>query len=158
LRLGRAGGRLGGTGGSADFKIQVGARRIRMRSRSWMGVALSLLLGLSVGKVVRAQEHHDHDRFDDHDRAAAHDWYHDHHTYFRHDEGRYWHGEWEPNIHEGFVFTPEMRRAFRPVPHELLVRLGPAPHGWRYVVIGDHVCLVDADWRIHDVLHFELNL
>ena len=158
LQLGRAGGRLGGIGGSADFEIQVIARRIRMRDRSWIAVALSLLLGLSVGTtVVRAQEHHDHDRFDDHDRAAAHDWYHDHHTYFRHDEGRYWHSEWEPNIHEGFVFTPEMRRAFRPVPHELLVRLGPAPHGWRYVVIGDHVCLIDADWRIHDVLHFELN-
>jgi hypothetical protein len=24
-------------------------------------------------------------------------------------------------------------------------------------MIGDHVCLVDRDYRIHDVLHFELN-
>jgi hypothetical protein len=25
------------------------------------------------------------------------------------------------------------------------------------VVIGDHVCLIDRGYRIHDVLHFELN-
>jgi hypothetical protein len=24
-------------------------------------------------------------------------------------------------------------------------------------VIGDHVCLIDRGYRIHDVLHFELN-
>jgi hypothetical protein len=130
-----------------------------MRSRRWLGVGLSVLLGIGMGTTAaRAQEHHDHDRFDDHDRAAAHDWYKDHHDAFHHDEGRYWHSAWEPNIHEGFVLTPEMRRAWRPVPHELLVRLGPCPPGYRYVVIGDHVVLVDSGWRIHDVLHLELNL
>jgi hypothetical protein len=25
------------------------------------------------------------------------------------------------------------------------------------IVIGDHVCLIDRDYRIHDVLHFEMN-
>jgi hypothetical protein len=129
-----------------------------MKSRGWIAVALSLLLGLSVGRAFAgAQEHHDHDRFDDHDRASARDWYRGHHEYFRHDEGRYWHHEWEGNIHEGFVFTPDMRRGIRPVPHELLVRLGPVPRGYRYVVIGDHVVLVDDGWRVHDVLHFEAN-
>jgi hypothetical protein len=24
-------------------------------------------------------------------------------------------------------------------------------------MIGDHVCLIDRDYRIHDVLHFEMN-
>ncbi len=72
-------------------------------------------------------------------------------------EGRYWHREWEPEIHEGFVFTPDMRRAIRPVPRDLLVRLGPPPPGYRYVLIGDHVCLIDRGYQIHDVLHFELN-
>jgi hypothetical protein len=134
-----------------------------MKSRRILAVALSALVGLSIGTtVVRAQDHHDdhhgHDRFDDHDRHEARDWYDHHHEYFHHDEGRYWHHEWEGNIHEGFVFTPEMRRGYRPVPHDLLVRLGPAPRGYRYVIIGDHVVLVDGGWRIHDVLHFDVNL
>jgi Ni/Co efflux regulator RcnB len=103
------------------------------------------------------RDHHDHDRFDDHDRQAARDWYRDHHDAFRNDEGRYWHQEWEPNIREGFVFTREMRRAVRPVPRDLYARLAPPPRGYRYVVIGHHICLVDGGYRIHDVLHFELN-
>jgi hypothetical protein len=130
-----------------------------MKSRHWLGVGLSVLLGVGMGTTVaRAQEHRDHDHFDDHDRAAARDWYKGHHDAFHHDEGRYWHSAWEANIHEGFVFTPEMRAGIRPVPHDLLVRLGPCPPGYRYVVIGDHVVPVDGGWRIHDVLHFELNL
>ena len=59
-------------------------------------------------------------------------------------------------MHEGFVLTPEMRGAWRPVPHELLERLGPVPPRWRYMVLGEHVVLVDAGWRIRDVLHFEV--
>ena len=145
-----------------------------MKSQQWLVVAATLLVSLSLGtprmtpaqddrdhhdehRDDRDRDHHDHDRFDDHDRDAARDWYRHHHDYFRHDEGRYWRSEWEPNIHEGFVFTHDMRRAVRPVPPELLVRLGPVPRGYRYVVIGDHVCLVDGGWRIHDVLHFELS-
>jgi hypothetical protein len=105
----------------------------------------------------RDRDRHDHDRFDDHDREGARDWYRDHHDAFHHDEGRYWHREWEPNIREGFVLTPEMRAGIRPVPRDLIGRLGPAPPGYRYVIIGDHVVLVDRGYRIHDVLHFELN-
>ena len=154
-----------------------------MKIRRWFASATTLLITLFLGvTLAKAQDqdnrdhhdqdnrdqgsqdrdhqdrdHHDHDRFDDHDRQAARDWYRDHHDAFRHDEGRYWHQEWEPNIREGFVFTPEIRRAIRPVPRDLFGRLAPPPQGYRYVVIGDHVCLVDRGYRIHDVLHFELN-
>lgn len=158
-----------------------------MRNMRWLVGAAALFVSFSLGapRMTRAQDdrdhhddhhggsdyhdnghhngdhhdgdHHDHDRFDDHDRQQAHEWYAQHHTYFRESEGRYWHNSWEGNIHEGFVFTPEMRRGYRPVPHDLMVRLGPVPHGYRYVVIGDHVVLVDDGWRIHDVLHFEAN-
>jgi hypothetical protein len=58
---------------------------------------------------------------------------------------------------EGFVLTPEMRRAFRPGPPDLYRQFPPPPAGYCYVVIGDHVCLVNRSYRIHDVLHFELN-
>ena len=98
-----------------------------------------------------------HDHFDDHDRQAARDWYRGHHDYFRQDEGRYWRRDWEPNIREGFVLTPDMRRGIRPVPGDFAHRLSPPPPGYRYVIIGDHVCLIDHDYRIHDEFHFELN-
>ena len=124
----------------------------------WLGVAgLAVVFAAASGARLYAHDHHDHDRFDDHDRRSAHNWYDHHHDYFHHDEGRYSHREWEGNIHEGFVLTPDMRVAIRPAPLELVRAWGPAPPGWRYVVIGDHVCLIDRGYRIHDVLHFELN-
>ena len=135
-----------------------------MKNARWFAGAVTLVFALLVG-ITLAQgqdrdhdrDHHDHDHFDDRDRGAAHDWYRDHHDAFHHDEGRYWHRDWEPQIHEGFVLTPDMRGAIRPVPRDLYARFGPPPRGYRYVIIGDHVCLIDRDYRIHDVLHFELN-
>jgi Ni/Co efflux regulator RcnB len=147
-----------------------------MKNRRWFSAATTLAMALFVSvTLAQAQDdrdhhdqdnrdqghhdrdHHDHDRFDDHDRQAARDWYRDHHDYVRHDEGRYWHSQWEPNIREGFVFSRDMRHAMRPVPRDLYVRLAPPPPGYRYVMIGDHIVLVDRGYRIHDVLHFELN-
>src|SRR5580698_6903067 len=134
---------------------------MEMKNRWFVAAGPILFFTLSLGTpVVRAQDHHDdrqmHDHFDDHDRQAARDWYHSNPHVFRHDEGRYWHHEWEPNIHEGFVLTPDMRAGIRPLPHDLYVRFGPPPPGYRYVIIRDHVVLVDRGYRIHDVLHFEL--
>jgi len=125
-------------------------------NRRWLAAASILFFSLFLGATLaQAQNHHDH--FDDHDRAAAREWYHNNPHAFRHDEGRYWHNEWEPNIREGFVLTPDMRAGIRPLPHDLYVRFGAPPPGYRYVIIGDHVVLVDRGYRIHDVLHFELN-
>ena len=144
-----------------------------MKTGRWVAtMGLAIALALATGPMASAhgvlaaraaqdhdhdRDHHDHDRFDDHDREVARDWYRDHHDAFHHDEGRYWHNDWEGNLHEGFVLTPEMRRAYRPVPPELLRRFSPPPPGYRYIVLGDHVVLVDRGYRIHDVLHFELN-
>lgn len=153
-----------------------------MKLRKWVSGATTLLLSLFLGvTLANAQDHddrdhhdrdqgyhdrdhhdrdrdrHDHDRFDDHDRQAAHDWYEHHHRDFRDHEGRYWHREWEPEIREGFIFTPDMRAAIRPVPRGLYRELAPPPPGYRYVVIGDHICLIDSDYRIHDAFHLELN-
>ena len=135
-----------------------------MKTARWFTMITSLLLALFMG-ITLAQgqdrdhdrDHHDHDRFDDRDREVARDWYRDHHDAFRHNEGRYWHRDWEPRIHEGFVLTPDMRAAIRPAPRDLYGRFAQPPPGYRYVIIGDHVCLIDRGYRIHDVLHFELN-
>ena len=153
-----------------------------MKLRKWVSGATTLLLSLFLGVTLanaqdhddrdhhdrdqgyhdrdhhdRDRDHHDHDRFDDHDRQAAHDWYEHHRRDFRDREGRYWHREWEPEIREGFIFTPDMRAAIRPVPRGLYRELVPPPPGYRYVLIGDHICLIDSDYRIQDAFHLELN-
>ena len=102
---------------------------------------------------------HDHDRFDDHDRDAMRDWYHAHHDHppvgFR-DRDRL-PPEYEGQLREGFVLTPRFLGWIHPVPVDLYRRFPPPAPGYRYVVIGDHVCLIDRGYRVHDVVHFELN-
>ena len=97
-------------------------------------------------------------RFDDHDRKFAHDYYDRH----RHDRGfrdrDRLDSDFEARIHEGYVLDPDMRRLCRPAPRELVRGLAPAPYGYRYVVVGGHVCLIDNDYRVHDAIHLELNL
>lgn len=132
-------------------------------SRLWLAVPVAATLCVMPG-AIRAQDHgHDRDRhehFDDHDRQSARDWYRDHHDDhnirgFR-DEDR--HHDWdESRFREGYVIDRDMRRYAYAPPPELIRGFAPAPRGWRYVVIGGHVVLVDNGWRIHDTLHFELN-
>jgi len=97
-------------------------------------------------------------KFDDHDRKFAHDYYDRH----RHDRGFRDRDRLDPDfearIHEGYVLDPDMRRLCRPAPRELTRGMTPAPYGYRYVVVGGHVCLIDNDYRIHDAIHLELNL
>jgi hypothetical protein len=127
-----------------------------MKVRKSFVATLLLFAGLCFG-VTLTHAQAKHDRFDDHDRQVARGWYKDHHNAFKREEGKNWHEDWEPNIREGFVLTPDMRVAIQPAPADLIAQFGPAPDGYRYVVIGDHVALIDRDYRIHDVLHFELN-
>jgi hypothetical protein len=127
-----------------------------MKSRGWVASVVMLFVSLFLGvSLTQAQAKHDH--FDDHDRQAARTWYQGHRDAFSHEEGAHWHQAWEPNIREGFVLTPDMRAAIEPAPVDLVAQFGPAPEGYRYVVIGDHLVLIDSEFRIHDVLHFELN-
>ena len=106
-----------------------------MKNRGRFAVVSILFLSLFMG-VTLAQGQGRHDHFDDHDRQVARDWYHTHPDAFRHDEGVYWHREWEPNIREGFVLTPDMRAGIRPVPHDLL--LGPLSGSAKCRLSGDH--------------------
>lgn len=108
----------------------------------------------------RRDDRHDHYRFDDHDRREARDWYEHHRDRppegFR--ESRRFAREYEGRLRDGYVLDPDMRRMCRPVPEDLAYRLPPPPRDCRYVVIGGHLCLIDRDYRIQDVIHFELNL
>ncbi|HEV2348468.1 MAG TPA: hypothetical protein VG028_01345 [Terriglobia bacterium] len=98
-------------------------------------------------------------RFRDRDRRAAHEWYGRHRQHppegFRQ---RDWLApEYESRLRVGYVLDPDMRRMCRPVPYDLLQELPPCPRRYRYVVIGGHICLLDRGYRVHDVIHLEVN-
>jgi len=99
-----------------------------------------------------------HFRFEDRDRQAAHGWYNQHRDRpgFR-DRDRLA-PEYESWLQEGYRLDWGMRRMARPIPYDLMRRLPPPPPGYRYVVIGGHIVMVDSWSRVHDVIHPELNL
>jgi len=98
-----------------------------------------------------------HNRFDDHDRQAAREWYEQHRDYRGVRENDRLTPEYENRLREGYVMDYQMRRMARPAPYELVQRFGPPPPGYRYVIVNGHVVLVDRGYRVHDVMHFELN-
>ncbi len=142
-----------------------------MKLKWWVGFCLIFVLGLT-GNVARVhaqghddhdrhddRDHHDGDRFDDHDRQAMREWQEHHHDHppvgFRNRDRLP--PDLESRFQAGLVLGPEYRSRIRPVPVDLYRRLTPPPPGYRYVVVGDHICLVDRGYRVHDVIHFELN-
>ena len=105
------------------------------------------------------QRGQDHSRFDDHDRQVTHDWYNEHHgrpPVGLRDRDRL-SPQYESRLREGDVLDRDMRRRIHPIPADYYRRLPAPPRGYRYVFIGGHACLIDSDYRVHDVIHFELN-
>ena len=98
-----------------------------------------------------------HRRFDDRDRDVLRDWYQDHadQLEFRGNGDRGNNEEIDRRLQVDQVFDRGMRRWARPVPDGLASRLGPLPREWRYMMIGYNVCMVDGDWNIRDVFHFD---
>lgn len=128
----------------------------------WLAAPLLFALAVSLlGLAALAQGRgRGHDRgFNDHDRAEVHAWMDKHHDHppvgFR-DRDRL-PPEMESGLRVGVVLGPAYRRRFHPVPHDLLIELAPPPPRYRYVVLGDHICLVDGGYHLVDVIHLELN-
>jgi len=69
-----------------------------------------------------------------------------------------WNNDYENRLRPGYVFDDDMRRMSRPAPYEMTRGFGPAPRGYRYVVIGGHVILIDDGYRVHDAIRFEINI
>jgi Ni/Co efflux regulator RcnB len=106
-----------------------------------------------------AQRGRDRSRFDDHDRQVSRDWYsnhHDHPPVGLRDRDRLT-PEYESQLREGLVLNGDMRTRIHAVPSDYYRQLPPPARGYRYVLIGGHVCLIDNSYRVHDVIHFELN-
>lgn len=101
----------------------------------------------------------DRHKFRDRDRQSAREWYEHHRG--NEPEGfrrRDWLApEYESRLRVGFVLGPDMRRMAYPVPEDLLYELPPCPRHYRYVVIGGQICLVDGGYRVHDLIHLEIN-
>ncbi len=111
-------------------------------------------------------EHPDDDRggpppvpiaFTDQDRQVLRDWYVDHRDRLPDEfEGRlHWSADFEDHFRVGVVLGSDMREHAHPVPHELADRLHPLPPGFRYMVMGNHICIVDDAWNVRDIYHFE---
>jgi len=99
-------------------------------------------------------------RFNDHDRQVAREWYNQHQRNpprgFR-DRDRL-PPEYEARIQPGYVFDPVVRQRAYPAPVALTLQFGPAPSGYRYMVIGGHIVLVDDGYRVADVFRLEINI
>ena len=91
------------------------------------------------------------------DRAYLGDWYRGHrgHLTVEFEARDHWRPEYERRIVAGYVVEPEVRRWAHPVPVEFEAHLQRLPRGYHYVVIGEHICVVDDGWRVYDVYHCE---
>jgi hypothetical protein len=92
--------------------------------------------------------------FGDRDRQAMREWYRDHYG-AREFQGQRWNDQWEQRLQVGTFLPPDLRSLARPAPPDLYARLTPLPRGYQYVIVGDHLLVVDDRWLIQDVNHFE---
>ncbi|MGB7624683.1 MAG: hypothetical protein WBN92_20245, partial [Terriglobia bacterium] len=68
-----------------------------------------------------------------------------------------WNNDYEGRLRPGYVLDNDMRRMSHPAPNEFTRGLGRPPRGYRYVIIGGHVVLVDSGYRVHDTIHLHVN-
>jgi hypothetical protein len=95
------------------------------------------------------------DPFEDRDREAVHDWSQGHPTVLNRvaDGGvNVDDSDLERRIQLGRIIDPGLRAEAEGAPDELVTRLSAVPVEWKYVVIVNRVCLVDKDWRVHEIL------
>ena len=97
-------------------------------------------------------------RINDHDRQVANTWYDRHKNRpprgFRRTDRLPQH--YEARLQPGDQFDPYMRRRAYAASSDLTRGFAPPPRGYRYMVIGGHIVLVDAGFRVADV--FRLNI
>ena len=119
------------------------------------GAALLALTGAAQAQDRSRDDRSEHTRFDDRDREVARDWYRNHHDDDEFRGRQQWNDEMERRLQPGVIIGRDVRGSVRSIPAELAARLGAVPRNYRYVMIGDHLCLVDKDWHLYDVIHLE---
>jgi hypothetical protein len=142
-----------------------------MKTRGWMTVFAATLLpfifGTAVGRGLDdknhgKQENHGQSKkhyrqFQEKQRQYAHNYYiqNQNHEVFKPD--RRWNDDYTNRLQPGYVLDRDMQRMSRPAPNGLVSGLGHAPSGYRYIVIGGRVVLVDNGYRVHDTITIQLN-
>lgn len=141
-----------------------------MKTRWWvMACVMVFLVFTSVAAPAKDDHNHGNDRnhgqekksyrqFNNRKHPRAQIYYNQHlnEEGFRHDDR--WNSDYEGRLRPGYVLDEDMRRMSRPAPYEMTRDFGRAPSGYRFAIIGGHVVLIDDGYRVHDLIHFEINL
>ena len=145
-----------------------------MKTQWWVTACVTALLALTCCAAV-AQDRNDQNRgenrndenrgqskkkyrqFNEKQRQYARTYYNQNrnHEVFKQDN---WNNDYENRLKPGYVLDEDMRRMSRPAPDDMIRGMGRPPRGYRYVVIGGHVVLIDDGYRVHDAIHFEVNI
>ena len=139
-----------------------------MKTRWWMTACAAALLAFACSVAVaqdqnrgqskkdqnKGQSKKEYRQFNENQRQYANTYHNQHQGLFRQDPR--WNNDYENRLQPGYVLDKDMRRMLRPAPNDLTRGLGPAPRGYRYVVIGGHVVLVDNGYRVHDTIRFNI--
>jgi hypothetical protein len=130
-------------------------------------VVLALMCGTAIARdrseqkqqkaQNRGQMKKQYRQFQENQRQYAHTYYgqNQNHAMFKPDNR--WNNDYDMRIQPGYVLDGEMRRMIHPAPNAMMRGLGRAPRGYRYVVIGGHLVLIDNRYRVHDSIRFELH-
>jgi hypothetical protein len=119
--------------------------------------------GLAQGRNDRNRGQ-DHDsrsyrnRFDEHDRQITRGWYKEHRR--RPPMGLRRQDRLPPSLDTqlrvGLVLARPLRARIYAAPADLVFQLPPAPYGYRYVVIGGRIVLIDSWYRVQDMIWLDL--
>ena len=140
-----------------------------MKIRWIMNACLLMLLALTCSAAVaengkdhekdenRGQSKKEYRQFREDQRQYANTYYgqNQKNKVFRHDSR--WNDDYANRLQPGYVLDRDMRRMSRPAPYAMTRGLGGAPRGYRYIIIGGHVVLVDSGYRVHDTIRFDLS-
>ena len=140
-----------------------------MKTRCWMTACVLALLALMCSGAVaqngknrekgenRGQSKKQYRQFRENQRQYARSYYSQSQNNRIFIPDSRWNNDFENRLQPGYVLDRDMRRMSRPAPYAMIRGLGGAPSGYRYVIIGGHVVLVDSGYRVHDTIRFEFN-
>jgi Ni/Co efflux regulator RcnB len=124
-----------------------------------MTVCAAALLALTCSAAVakdqnKGQSKKQYRQFNENQRQYASTYHNQHRGLFGQDSR--WNNDYENRLQPGYVLDRNMRGMLRPAPNDLMRGLGRPPRGYRYVIIGGHVVLVDNGYRVHDMIRFNI--
>ena len=141
-----------------------------MKTRWLMAAAAVALLTMTGGPAVaQGRGNDDHQnrgqakkaarQFAAHDRQIAQQWSQQHRAApprgFRREDRLP--PQYATRIVPGYVFDAYARQRSYPAPVEMVRGFSPPPPGYRYVVIGGNLVLVDDAYEVQDVISLQIN-